>query len=75
MTNRERLHAEIDSLDDQNVDAVYQLVRLYMDSSSAERSGNLIAKLKNVKIDAPSDFALNLDLYLNGEKSVQSDVH
>ena len=31
----------------------------------------LMSKLKRIKIDAPEDFAANLDLYLSGEKSVK----
>ena len=28
-----------------------------------------MSNLKSIKIDAPEDFAANLDLYLSGEKS------
>jgi hypothetical protein len=31
---------------------------------------SLFARLKQIKISAPSDFAENLDAYLNGEKNV-----
>ncbi len=30
-----------------------------------------MAKLKQVKIDGPEDFATNHDLYMSGEKRVQ----
>jgi hypothetical protein len=30
-----------------------------------------MSKLKSVKIDAPEDFAANLDLYMSGEKRVE----
>jgi len=73
MTAREMLHAEIDNLDEQSVDAVYLMVHQFAASKPAPRSGDLLTMLKNVKIDGPADFAANLDLYLSGEKSV-SDV-
>lgn len=31
---------------------------------------NLMTKLRNIKIDAPEDFAANFDLYVSGEKRV-----
>lgn len=74
MTARELLHAEIETLDDQSVDAVYQLVRQYANSQPGVRSGDLLTLLRNVKIDGPADFSANLDLYLTGEKSVSGDV-
>lgn len=74
MTNREKLHAEIDNLDEQSVDAVYQLVREYAQSKPAKRSGDLLTRLQEIKIDGPEDFSENLDLYLYGEKRFPDDV-
>jgi hypothetical protein len=34
----------------------------------------IMAKLREVQIEAPPDFAANLDLYLSGEKSVDETV-
>jgi len=30
-----------------------------------------MSKLKQIKIDAPEDFAANLDLYVSGKKGVE----
>jgi hypothetical protein len=35
----------------------------------------IMAKLKDVKIEAPADFAANLDLYMSGEKRVDENLH
>jgi hypothetical protein len=35
---------------------------------------SLMSRLKRIKIDAPENFAANLDLYLSGEKSVHPDL-
>jgi hypothetical protein len=43
------------------------------DSQAETQTGtttSLLARLKQIKISAPSDFAENLDAYLNGEKNV-----
>jgi len=74
MTTREKLHAEIDALDDRSVLAVFEIVRQYATSRSNERSGDLLTMLRSVQIDGPVDFSENLDLYMNGEKSVSDDI-
>jgi hypothetical protein len=30
-----------------------------------------MSKLKQIKIDAPEDFAVNIDLYVSGKKGVE----
>lgn len=75
MTIREMLHAEIENLDERGVKAVYQVVREYAQSQRESRSGSLLAKLQEVKIDAPIDFSVNLDHYLYGVERVQQDLH
>jgi hypothetical protein len=34
-----------------------------------------MATLRAIQIDAPPDFAANLDLYVSGEKHVEPDLH
>jgi hypothetical protein len=38
--------------------------------SQAAPTESLFARLRQIKISAPADFAENLDAYLNGEKNV-----
>ena len=75
MTIREKLHAEIDNLDEQSVDTVYEMVRQYAALRTGERGGDLLTMLQQIKIDGPADFSENLDLYLYGGKSFPEDVH
>jgi len=35
---------------------------------------SLMSQLKNIKIDGPEDFAENIDLYLSGEKRIETDI-
>lgn len=47
------------------------------DTSQADqqkKKHSLMSKLKSIKIDGPEDFAINLDLYLSGEKRVETDL-
>jgi hypothetical protein len=75
MTIREKLHTEIDRLDEKDVDAVYELVRQYAAAQASPRQGDLLTMLQQIKIDGPPDFSENLDLYLYGGKSFPEDVH
>ena len=34
-----------------------------------------MSQLRKIKINAPEDFAANLDLYLSGEKQTDSNIH
>ena len=75
MTTREMLHAQIDTLDEKSVDAVYQIVQQYASGPTEPRKGDLLTMLQEIKIDGPPDFSENLDLYLYGGKSFPEDVH
>ncbi|KAM3089622.1 hypothetical protein ACKFKG_33315 [Phormidesmis sp. 146-35] len=43
----------------------------------SDRKPGIMARLRRIKIEAPEDFSVNLDLYLNGEKQLpeRSDLH
>ena len=71
MTTKELIKAEIDNLSDEHVDELYKMIKSFPQSKTSTSSPGLLAKLKRIKIDAPEDFASNLDLYLSGEKSVE----
>ncbi|WP_416667495.1 hypothetical protein [Egbenema bharatensis] len=74
MTARELIQAEIDNLDDAALNELYVLVQDFVQSRQKGKPQSLMAKLKTIKIEAPEDFAANLDLYLSGEKRVESDL-
>lgn len=70
MSTKELIEAEIEHLDEAQLAQLYKVVRELAASKELTSQPSLMAKLKQVKIDGPKDFATNLDLYLNGEKSV-----
>jgi hypothetical protein len=74
MTTKERIHAEIDKLDQERLDELYSLIRSFLASKVTQVQPSIMSKLKAVKIDGPVDFAANLDLYMNGEKRVEDDL-
>ncbi len=57
MTVRERIHAEIDATPEESLDALYQVVKGFVVSNESQPRLGIMAKLREVKIDAPVDFA------------------
>jgi hypothetical protein len=66
----EQVITEIEKLpeDAQNAIAARWLFDLSSESKKEAAAPSLMTKLKQIKIDAPTDFATNLDLYVSGEK-------
>ncbi|NUQ65005.1 MAG: hypothetical protein HUU20_21280 [Pirellulales bacterium] len=75
MTTRELIEAEIGKIPEDRLDELYGLIRDFAGAKAASARPGIMAKLREVRIEAPSDFAANLDLYLSGEKSVPEDIH
>ncbi len=74
MTKKEQIQAEIDNLDEKYLDELYILIKNFTQSKQQPKKTSFMSKLKQIKIDAPEDFATNLDLYISGEKGVESDI-
>jgi len=73
MTVKELIYAEIDRLKEENLDELYEVVKRFAQIKSAQQKTGALSKLKRIKIQAPVDFAANLDLYLAGEKQIVND--
>lgn len=71
MTTKELIHAEIDNLSEEALDELYNFIKTLAQSKAQTGKRGLLSKLQEIQIDAPEDFAANLDLYLSGEKSVE----
>ncbi len=71
MITKELIKAEIDNLSEEDLDELYNFVQTLARSKTRTGKRGLLTKLQEIQIDAPEDFAANLDLYLSGEKSVE----
>jgi hypothetical protein len=60
---KDLIKAEIDKLEEENLDELYELVKRFAETKSQNKSG-ILSKLKQIKIQAPKDFAANVDLNL-----------
>ncbi len=70
MSTKELIEAEIQSMDENQLDELYKIVKQITGMKPRVSSSSLMSKLKQVRIQAPEDFATNLDLYASGEKRV-----
>jgi hypothetical protein len=75
MSTKELIQAELDTLSDEDLDALYALIKQFIQSKRPAKPRSLMATLRGIQIDAPPDFAANLDLYVSGEKRVEPDLH
>jgi hypothetical protein len=74
MITKDLIQVEVDSIDDEYLDELYDLIRRFTQEKQRGVKPTFMAKLKSVQIDAPEDFAANLDLYVSGEKRVEPDL-
>lgn len=70
MTTKELIVKELATLDEKELSEVYGIVKGFIESKKRAPSASLMSKLKCIKINAPTDFATNLDLYTSGDKRV-----
>lgn len=75
MSTKELIQAELDALSDADLDALYALIKQFVQSKRPAKPRSLMATLRGIQIDAPPDFAANLDLYVSGEKRAEPDLH
>ena len=72
MTTRQMIENELQQVPDERLDDLYGIVKQFV--ARASPATGILAKLQAIEIEAPSDFAANLDLYVSGEKRVD-DLH
>ena len=75
MTTKELIQAEIDRINEEDLDELYTLVKDFTQSKQQSQKQSLMSKLRAIKIEAPEDFSINFDLYASGEKCAESDLH
>jgi hypothetical protein len=75
MSTKELIQAELDALSDEDLEALYTVIKQFMESKRHAKPRSLMATLRDIQIDAPPDFAANLDQYVSGEKRAEPDLH
>ena len=70
MNTKELIYEAIERVDEERLDELYALIRQFAQPKKAEKP-DFLNRLSRIQIDAPEDFATNVDLYISGEKSVE----
>ena len=71
MTTKKLINAEIEKLSEDELKKVFGVVKSLAESKTGEKKRSFMSRLKRIQIEAPEDFAANLDLYVSGEKRVK----
>jgi hypothetical protein len=73
MTLKELIYAEINKIEEDNLDELYEFVKQFANTKSITKpKTGILNKLKRIKIQAPVDFATNIDQYMSGEKNLDN---
>ena len=75
MSTKELIQAEIETLSDEDLEALYAVIKHFLQSKRHAKPRSLMATLRGIQIEAPPDFTTNLDLYVSGEKRGEPDLH
>lgn len=72
MTTKEMLQAEIEKLPEAKLGVLLEVARglADVDEPKSPTKPGLMSRLRKIEIDAPEDFAANLDLYVSGAKQL-----
>ncbi len=65
MSTLELIQAQLPELDESNLQQIYAFIQALPASAATRAKPGILSKLRQVQIDAPADFAENLDQYLN----------
>jgi hypothetical protein len=72
MTIREEIVEKIQQIPENRRPEVFEIIKKI---DEEEKKPSLMEQLRAIKIQAPADFAENLDLYMSGEKSFEENIH
>ena len=61
MTLREQIDTELDRLSEQELDALYPIVQRFIEARKNAGKTGIMNRLRQIKIEAPADFSINLD--------------
>jgi effector-binding domain-containing protein len=75
MTTKELILSEIDVLNEEQLEALYAVIQQFLQVTDKKETAPLLTQLSQIRIDGPEDFSTNLDMYLSGEKQIDSTVH
>lgn len=61
MSPKEMITKEIDKIPEERLDELHKVIKGFTKKKNARKKGNLMTRLRKVKIHGPKDFAKNID--------------
>ena len=62
MISKEAIKKEIDNIPEERLDDLHEIIKeLVVSSQTVREKGNLMVRLRHVKIHGPKDFSKNID--------------
>ena len=69
---KDAIKEAVENVPNEQLEALYRHVKELARSNKKKISREtFMEKMRKVRIDAPPDFSRNLDLYMNGEKTIE----
>jgi hypothetical protein len=74
MTTKERILRELENLDEQGLDTLYELEKRLLDTQRANAAPpSFLERLSRIQIDGPEDFAENVDRHILQIKELEEE--
>lgn len=73
MITKEIIPQELSQVPEEYLDELYTVIQRFIQVKSSKSERGVLSRISDIKIQAPEDFAANIDLYLSGEKRVVED--
>ena len=70
MSTREKIQAEIETLNRQELEELFALILEFIESKRQAKAEGVLSRLAQIQIEGPLDLSENHDLYITGEKFV-----
>ena len=70
MITKEVVKSEIEKVLPERLEELYQVIKSFTQPEPSSAKKSFMARLREIQIDGPEDFAAQIDLYLSGEKTI-----
>jgi hypothetical protein len=75
MITKEVVKSEVEKVPPERLEELYQVIKSFTRPEASSVKKSFMARLQEIQIDGPEDFAANIDFYLSGEKTIDRDLH
>ncbi len=67
MTTKDLIKAEVDKVEEERLDELYDVVKLFSRPPGHEKKPSLMSRLREIKINAPEDFSAGFRALMRDE--------